>query len=85
MARQTNPDRAKRTRSRTTEDFGMARKRARFLEGVKQIPLNDPEFLQKMMTDYGKILPVRLTGATAKQQRKIKHGIRRLRVLGMLP
>jgi small subunit ribosomal protein S18 len=55
------------------------------LEGVKVIPVQDHEFLLRMMTDHGKILPSRLTGASAKQQRRIKRGVRRLRVLGLLP
>jgi small subunit ribosomal protein S18 len=52
---------------------------------VKVIPIQDHDFLQRMMTDHGKILPSRLTGASAKQQRRIKRGIRRARVLGLLP
>jgi small subunit ribosomal protein S18 len=38
-----------------------------------------------MMTDHGKILPSRLTGASAKHQRRIKRGIRRMRVLSLVP
>jgi small subunit ribosomal protein S18 len=63
----------------------MVKRRSRHLEGVKVIPIQDHEFLQRMMTDHGKILPSRLTGASAKQQRRIKRGIRRLRVLGLVP
>jgi small subunit ribosomal protein S18 len=55
------------------------------LDGVIQIPVNDHDFMQRMMTEHGKILPARLTGATAKQQRRIRKGVRRLRVLGLVP
>ena len=45
----------------------------------------DYEFLRKFMTERGKITPVRITGANAKQQRQVKRAIRRARVMGLLP
>jgi small subunit ribosomal protein S18 len=36
------------------------------------------------MTERGKIMPRRLTGTTAKQQRQIKRAIRRARIMGLL-
>jgi small subunit ribosomal protein S18 len=41
--------------------------------------------LRRFLTEHGKIMPSRLTGATAKQQRQIKRAVRRLRVMGILP
>jgi len=73
-------DRKKRTRTTV-----LTKKRSRYLEGVVDIRLDDCEFLQKFLTDHGKIMPLRLTGATAKQQRQIKKGVRRARVMGLLP
>ena len=61
------------------------RKRARYLEGVIDVDINDCEFLRQFVTEHGKILPSRLTGATAKQQRQIRHGVRRARNMGLLP
>ncbi|MBP1589281.1 MAG: 30S ribosomal protein S18 [Kiritimatiellae bacterium] len=49
------------------------------------IDYRDHEFLRKFMTERGKILPGRLTGANSKQQRQIKKAIRRNRVMGLLP
>lgn len=60
------------------------KKRSRFLEGVTDININDHEFLRKFVTEHGKIIPARLTGASARQQRQIKHGIRRARTMGLL-
>lgn len=84
MRRNTKPERdGRRSRSRNE---GMApRRRSRHLDGVIRIPVNDHDFMQRMMTEHGKILPARLTGATAKQQRRIRKGVRRLRVMGLLP
>jgi small subunit ribosomal protein S18 len=54
------------------------------LRGVKEVDYKDAELLKKFMTDRGKILPRRLTGASAEQQRKIKRAIRRARVMGLV-
>jgi len=54
------------------------------LRGVTEIDYKDAELLKKFMTDRGKILPRRLTGANAQQQRQIKSAIRRARVMGLV-
>lgn len=60
------------------------KRRSRHLEGVTEIDPNDIDLLSKLMTEHGKILPARLTGATPLQQRRIKRAIRRARVMGFL-
>lgn len=45
----------------------------------KNIPL-----LQKYVTERGKILPRRVTGVTAKEQRKLAGAIKQARFLGLL-
>lgn len=63
-----------------------ARKRgARISVDADSIDYRDIEFLRKFVTESGKILPQRITGVTAKQQRQIKRAIRRARVMGLLP
>ena len=54
------------------------------LRGVTSIDYKDAELLKKFMTDRGKILPARITGANAQQQRQIKKAIRRARVMGLV-
>ncbi len=61
-----------------------ARKKSRHLEGVKNLDIQDADLMRNFVTDYGKILPARLTGAKAKQQRQIKRGVRRARNVGLL-
>ena len=51
---------------------------------VKEINVNDAEFLRQFVTDHGKILPARLSGLTAAQQRQVKQGVRRCRTMGLL-
>ena len=45
---------------------------------------NDIETLRHYVTDYGKIIPARITGVTAQQQRRIKQGVRRARNMGLM-
>jgi len=62
----------------------MGRKSCKYLEGIESIDYKDHELLRRFMTERGKIMPRRLTGATALQQRQIKRAIRRARVMGLL-
>ena len=73
---------AGKKRKKTSE--AAMRKKSRHLEGVKTLDVQDADLLQNFVTDYGKILPARLTGANAKQQRQIKRGVRRARNVGLL-
>lgn len=68
-----------------TTDLPPQKRGTRYLEGVTEIDYKDHELLRKFMTDRGKIMPRRLTGITAKQQRQITRAIRRARVMGLLP
>ena len=58
---------------------------SRHLEGVKDIDPSNYELVQRFVTEHGKIIPARLTGASAKQQRQIKRAVRRARVMGLVP
>ena len=75
-------DRDKRDKDRS-EGPGM-RRRARYLDPNAVVDINDIDLLRRFVTEYGKIVPARLTGVTAAQQRDIKRGVRRARNMGML-
>jgi len=75
----------RKPRRRSRDEAGTLRKLSRYLEGVTRIDVNDHDFLRKFVTEHGKIIPARLTGATAKQQRQIKLGVRRARNMGLIP
>ena len=49
------------------------------------IDYKDVELLKKFITDRGKILPRRLTGLTAKQQRDLTIAVKRARIIALLP
>jgi small subunit ribosomal protein S18 len=41
--------------------------------------------LRSFVTDRGKMIPRRISGASARQQRKITTALRRARMLALLP
>lgn len=53
--------------------------------GVKEIDYKDVETLRKFITEGGKILPRRITGVSAKHQRKLTVAIKRARMVALLP
>lgn len=63
----------------------LARTRTRLLKADQVVDYRDYEFLRKFMTERGKILPGRITGANSKQQRQVKRAVRRARTMGLLP
>ena len=49
------------------------------------IDYKDVDLLKKFITECGKILPRRLTGLTAKQQRDLTNAVKRARIVALLP
>ena len=52
---------------------------------IKFIDYKDPDFLMKLINEQGKILPRRLTGTSAKYQRRVSQAIKRARHIAVLP
>lgn len=53
--------------------------------GIEYIDYKDTEMLLRFMNDQGKILPRRVTGASAKYQRQLATAVKRARFMGMIP
>ncbi len=83
MARMDDKGRDNRRESRDRVDM-TAMKQRRSLNGVKAIDCRDYDLLGRFVTEFGKILPARLTGANPKQQRQIKRSVRRARNIGIM-
>jgi small subunit ribosomal protein S18 len=45
----------------------------------------DPQVLKSFISERGKILPRRMSGLSAKQQRKLRTAIERARCIALLP
>ena len=54
-------------------------------EVVAKIDYKNPQILRSFVTDRGKMIPRRISGASARQQRVISTAIRRARMLALLP
>lgn len=54
-------------------------------EKIDYIDYKDIKLLQSFLTENGKILPARLSGVSALQQRKIAEAIKRARTIALLP
>lgn len=63
------------------------KKRDPFKErGVKDyIDIFDARLLTRFLNEQGKLLPARITGSTAKMQRKLTTAIKRARHLAIIP
>ena len=54
-------------------------------ENIKKINYKDVNMLKRFISERGKILPRRVTGNSAKAQRKLTIAIKRARHLALLP
>ena len=80
MGRNGKKSDAKKSRNETPRRF------SRRVEGIRgNINPSDYELLRRFVTDHGKIMPSRLTGLTAKQQRQLQRAVKRARTIGLLP
>ncbi|WP_416676399.1 30S ribosomal protein S18 [Egbenema bharatensis] len=61
------------------------RRRVSPIKPGEPIDYKDVDLLRKYITERGKILPRRITGLTAKQQRDLTQSIKRARILALLP
>jgi small subunit ribosomal protein S18 len=61
------------------------RKRLSPIKPEEPIDYKDVELLRKYVTERGKILPRRITGLTAKQQRDLTLSIKRARQIALMP
>ena len=65
---------------------GFARKKFNRLgEEGQEIDYKNLDLLKQYITETGKIVPSRITGATASQQRQLAQEVKRARYLALLP
>ena len=49
------------------------------------VDFRDTKLLTRFLNEQGKLLPARITGATAKMQRKLTTAVKRARHLALIP
>jgi small subunit ribosomal protein S18 len=64
-------------RQRKTDPFAEAR--------IRFVDYKDDRLLSRFIGETGKLLPGRLTGATARHQRQVAKAIKKARYLALLP
>ena len=76
----------KRRNAKNDKSFRRPRKKVCVFcaEKIDEIDYKDVEKLKKYVSDKGKILPRRVTGACAKHQRKITEAVKRARTIALL-
>ncbi|WP_304625223.1 MULTISPECIES: 30S ribosomal protein S18 [Sporosarcina] len=52
---------------------------------ITHIDYKDVDLLKKFISERGKMLPRRVTGTSAKYQRKLTIAIKRARIMALLP
>lgn len=52
---------------------------------IEYIDYKDTDVLKRFISEKGKILPRRVTGLSAKNQRKLAQAIKRARIMALLP
>ena len=50
-----------------------------------QLDYKNPELLKRFITDRGRIVPRRISGVSAKYQRRLTREIKRARAVALLP
>ena len=64
---------------------GGGRRKPNPLGAARTVDYKDVQLLKFFVTERGKLLPRRLTGVTAQQQRQVARAVKRARLLGLLP
>ena len=64
---------------------GATRRKLLSDEIFQKVDYKNPQVLRGFVTDRGKMIPRRISGASARQQRVISTAIRRARMLALLP
>ena len=66
---------------------GRRRRKVDFIAAnhIDYIDYKDTHLLRRFISERGKILPRRVTGTSAKNQRKLTIAIKRARIMGLLP
>ncbi len=68
-------------------DGGSSRRKRFAMVAEKNLVLDykNPQLLKNFLSDRGKIVPARISGLSARQQRQLTKAIKRARMLALLP
>lgn len=73
------------TKKKETKKEKKIKRRKYILKAAKKVTYKDVNLLKIFLTRQGKILPRKITGLTAQQQKKISKAVKHARILALLP
>lgn len=79
------PEPARRPPAPGTRRFARRKVCAFCADGIDWVDYKDAKRLRKFITERGKILPRRISGACAAHQRMLTTAIKRARIIALLP
>lgn len=82
MPRPSSRTRGKKNKKRKSKQKKVCRLT---VDNVQYIDYKDVSLLKHYVTERGKIIPRRITGATAKHQRMLTRAIKQARQIALLP
>ena len=53
--------------------------------GIEEVDFKDLKLIKEYITETGKIIPARMTGTSAKYQKRVSQAVKRARHLAILP
>lgn len=70
-----------------SDDKPRTSRRASLLASDKTLVIDykNPQLLKAFLTDRGKVVPARISGVSARQQRQITRAVKRARMLALIP
>ncbi|MGV3624708.1 MAG: 30S ribosomal protein S18 [Archangium sp.] len=79
------PEKKEETVERAPRTGGRRKVNPLYAAGVKEVTYKDVTLLKYFVSERGRILPRRLTGIDARQQRMVAKAVKQARLLGLLP
>ncbi len=75
----------KYSRQKSSRNFRRFNRRRQYQSVPAYIDWKDVDFLSRYIPERGKIMPRRISGVSAKDQRRLARAIKRARVMALLP
>lgn len=73
------------SRQRSSRNYRRFNRRRQFQSVPPYIDWKDVDYLSRFIPERGKIMPRRISGVSAKDQRRLARAIKRARVMALLP
>ncbi len=85
MANEMKKNESRPDEERRVSRGGTGRRKPNPLGAATSVDFKDVQLLKYFVSERGKLLPRRITGVTAQQQRQVARAVKRARMLGLLP